>query len=63
MSKSIFAARQKYVNGQMTKAEFNKLVATEVFAACHLEMLNLPMHWRWLPHVGAYFELKRLGYE
>lgn len=63
MSKSIFAARQKYVRGQMTKREFNGLVAAELFQEAYREMQTLPMWWRWLPHVGAYFELKRLGYE
>lgn len=61
--KSIFAARQRYSRGAMTKAEFNQLVAREVFAKWVPLGKAMVPHWRWLAELSAYVELKHLGIE
>lgn len=61
--KSIFAARQRYTSGKMTKAEFNRLVMLELAKKSWKEISTLEQHWHWLSLMGAYFELKHLGIE
>jgi hypothetical protein len=61
--RSIFAARQRYMLGLMTKREFNYLVAEKVFKKWVFAAKNTVPHWRWLAEVSAYLELKFFGVE
>jgi hypothetical protein len=49
--------------GQMTKREFNYLVAEKVFKKWVFAAKNTVPHWRWLAEVSAYLELKFFGVE
>lgn len=59
--KSLFAARQRYWRGDMTKVEFNQLCAREIFGKWIPRAQATPHHWRWLCELAAYMELKFHG--
>lgn len=61
--KSIFAARERYWRGLMSKDEFNRLVAREIVAKWTDLVKKTPREWQWLCELSAYLELKHLGYE
>lgn len=61
--KSIFAARQQYWKGALTKRQFNDLVMLELARKSWAEVATLEVPWRWLALVGCYFDLKHLGIE
>lgn len=61
--KSIFAARQQYWKGALTKVQFNQLVAKEVFTKWVGLAKATEPQWYWLCELSAYLELKHLGYE
>lgn len=61
--KSVFAARQRYWRGDMTKFEFNRVVAQSVMAKWVPLAKETQPSWRWLAELSAYLELKFLGIE
>jgi hypothetical protein len=61
--KSVFAARQRYWRGDMTKLEFNRLVAQAVMAKWVPLAKETQPVWRWLAELSAYLEMKFLGIE
>lgn len=61
--RSLFAARQRYVNGRMSKEDFNRLAAEHVFKKWIPIAQNTEPCWRWLCELSAYLELKHQGYE
>lgn len=63
MSKSIFAARQQYWAGHLTKQQFNLLVVKEVYTKWQMTAIATVPWWRWLCEYSSYVEIKHLGYE
>ena len=61
--KSVFAARQKYIAGTITKQEFNRVVANWVFDKWVPLSVQTDPNWRWLCELGCYLELKHYGVE
>jgi hypothetical protein len=63
VNKSVFAARQQYIAGRITKWQFNRIVGESVMAKWVPVSVQTEPCWRWLCELSAYLELKQMGYE
>jgi hypothetical protein len=61
--KSVFAARQRLVAGDITKSDFNRILVQWLFPKWVALAKETQPEWRWLCELGCYLELKHHGVE